>query len=411
MSKISWEEILSLITTTGDASCSVRLLDTIFLQQDHSSSSWLWYFTTKNGIISKKKPEKSTINAITTRFHRFSMSNPYNSLQYVGTLVKDDGTRQYLTENELRNYFTTESNLIDSNSSFLQVYLRPYDGIDQIVKVSYQSHPQENFSFLVHKATGESCELNSLPESSFISDQCTIFTKEILKALRVLNFSEPLTELQMEFVIDDNKHVWLSKISQRKEIQSPDLLSSSLPELPNSSQSSRKSQGISSTPALIVATERLLWREGGIYRCKVGPEGLPGLRAWVLTSLAKQQTPSHNDWRIDFNEIANPSSTIATNDVYENRSKITRPISSKMILLIEHFQPLLCGSTEETRLPSEFTGQWKLFYNTFQKKLREKKLKTAGEVTVDGNVHAICQKLQSLIDINFEAKVASGKVC
>jgi hypothetical protein len=151
-----------------------------------------------------------------------------------------------------------------------------------------------------------------------------------------------------------------------------------------------------------------------VYRCKVGPEGLPGLRAWVLTSLAKQQTPSHNDWRIDFHEISSSPSSSSTNEIYQNRSKITRPISSKMILLIEHFQPLLCGSTEETLLlsnpPEAFTGQWKLFYHEFQKKVKEKKLKTTGEVTVDGNVHAICQKLQSLIEINFEAKIASGKV-
>jgi hypothetical protein len=265
MSKISWEELLNLITSSGEVTCSVRLLDTVFInQQNNGNRLNSWYFTTKNGIISKKKYEKSTIDAITTRFHRFSMSNPNNALQYVGTIVKDDGSRQYLTEDELTNYFSLESNLDNQNSSFLQVYLRPYDGIDQIVKGTYQNG-NENFQFTVQTAAGGSCELKTLPESSFIRDQCTIFTKEILKSLRVLNLSaEPLADLQMEFIIDDNKHVWLSKISQTNETQAPDQLSSSLPELPNSSQSSRKTQATPSHSSIMSPAEKLLWREGGV---------------------------------------------------------------------------------------------------------------------------------------------------
>jgi hypothetical protein len=416
----SWEEILSLLTKSGEVICSVRLLDTIFLNPQNGLLCW--YFTTKNGAISKKKSDKCTIDAITTRFNRFAMSNPNNSLQYVGTLVQNDKRRQYFTSQELTSYLSSQTN--PSSSVFLQVYLRPSDGIDQVIRVVKKKN-QENFQFTIlsHENTVSSTGLHSLSDSSFISDQCTVFMKEIMKSLSLLYSDFTLTDLIADFIIDDNKHVWLSTIPQVQfqtnvpldsETLSPDP-SSSLPDLPNSSQSNRKSQPTSphlpsSQPTL--TSERLLWREAGIYRCKVGPEGLPGLRAWVLNSLSKQQTPSHNDWIIDLNEISLPSFSSNITEIYQNRASTTRAISSKMILLIEHFQPLLRGEINHLHVTTvtDFTGQWKLFFNEFQKKLKEKKLKTTGEVTVDGNVHAICQKLQSLLDINFEAKGSLAKV-
>jgi hypothetical protein len=170
------------------------------------------------------------------------MSDPNNTLQYVGTIVKDDGTSQHLTEDELTNYFSMESNMNSNQSSefcILQVNLRPYDGTDQIVKASYQSSPNgngngngnENFQLKVQTTRG-SRELSTLPESSFICDQCTIFTKDILKALRFLNPTDAVTALEVEFVLDDNQHIWLSR-APRVECQSAPSLNSEIGTQPN----------------------------------------------------------------------------------------------------------------------------------------------------------------------------------
>jgi hypothetical protein len=439
----SWEEILNLLTKSGEIICAVRLLDTIFINpQNHINS---WYFTTKTGTISKKKTEKSTVDAITTRFNRFALSNPNNTLQYIGTIISQDGNRKYLTTTELISYFSSSE--INMNSQFLQVYLRPSDGHDQLIRVIKKQN-SENFQFLILSSDQKisSQELNS----SFICDQCTVFMTEIMKSLSSSLHSQSsssltLTDLCADFMIDDNQHVWLSKISQAifqqssppvvSESLSPDP-SSTLPDLhPHSSQSHRTSPHISSsatattTPSPFFSSSsanlvnNLLWREGGVYHCQVGPEGLPGLRAWVLTSLSKQQTPSHNNWMIDLNELLLPSSSSTSSsslEIYHNRAKITRTLSNnRMLLLIEHFQPLLYGQfnpplhqIDNSSNLMNFIQQWKLFLNEFQKKIKkEKKFHiTTSEVTVDGNVHAICQKLQSLLDINFEAKGSLAKV-
>jgi hypothetical protein len=435
----SWEEILNLLTKSGEIICAVRLLDTIFINpQNHINS---WYFTTKTGTISKKKTEKSTVDAITTRFNRFALSNPNNTLQYIGTIISQDGNRKYLTTTELISYFSSSE--INMNSQFLQVYLRPSDGHDQLIRVIKKQN-SENFQFLILSSDQKisSQELNS----SFICDQCTVFMTEIMKSLSSSLHSQSsssltLTDLCADFMIDDNQHVWLSKISQAifqqssppvvSESLSPDP-SSTLPDLhPHSSQSHRTSPHISSsatattTPSPFFSSSsanlvnNLLWREGGVYHCQVGPEGLPGLRAWVLTSLSKQQTPSQNNWMIDLNELLLPSSS-SSSEIYHNRAKITRTLSNnRMLLLIEHFQPLLYGQfnpplhqIDNSSNLMNFIQQWKLFLNEFQKKIKkEKKFHiTTSEVTVDGNVHAICQKLQSLLDINFEAKGSLAKV-
>lgn len=411
----TWQELLNELTKTGDITCSVRLLDTVFINSQNGTYSW--YFTTKNGTVSKKKTEKSTIEAITTRFNRFSMSNPNNTLQYVGTAITNSN-RKYFTESEISSYFGIGSSQSDSGR-FLQVYLRPFNGVDMLVKVyfKYQDN-RDSLQFAVQSLNKkESGDLSSLPDSTFICDQCTIFTKEIIKALNLLNSDRTVTELNAEFIVDDNKHVWLSQISHAtchslpydQTAQSPDVLASSLPELPTSSQSNRKTQTTEQASYPVSEqSENLLWREGGIYHCKVGPEGLPGLRAWILTSLSKQQTPSHNDWRIDFDEMSQPPSV--SEDVFQNRQNITRTLPTKMVMLIEHFQELLCSSNPQSSNVLEFTAQWKSHYNQFLKKIKEKKSKLSGEVTVDGNVQAISHKLQSLIDINFEAKPLPIKV-
>lgn len=414
MSKHSytWKDILYELTKTTDIPCSVRLLDTIFIDSQNLVNAW--YFTTKNGIVSKKKAEKSTFEAISTRFNRFSMSNPNNTHQYVGT-VMTDSHRKYLTESELASYFSASSTESDTTKS-LQVYLRPYNGVDLVVRAYFRVQGNhENLQFAVQLLDKkESNDLSKLPDSTFICDQCKIFTREIIKALNLLNSDRVVTELTAEFIVDDNRHVWLSKISRAichtlpLDVESPDLLASSLPELPNSSQSTRKSQVIEQSLSAQYSdtefSEALMWREGGVYHCKVGPEGLPGLRVWILTSISRQQTPSHNDWRIDFDEMTQSPPT--DNDVFQNRLDITRTLPIKFVLLIEHFQELLRNSNPQATSVVEYIAKWKSRYNDFLKHMKEKKLKSSSEVSVDGNVHAISQKLQSLIEINFEAKAA-----
>jgi hypothetical protein len=74
--------------------------------------------------------------------------------------------------------------------------------------------------------------LSTLPESSFICDQCTIFTKDILKALRLLNPTDAVTALEVEFVLDDNQHIWLSR-APRVKCQSAPSLNSEIGTQPN----------------------------------------------------------------------------------------------------------------------------------------------------------------------------------
>ena len=121
--------IQSLCPDTGKVKCSVRLLDTVFIDTENKVVNW--YFTTKSGYISKKKSlDGSTSNLlndevsanIVDRFSRFSLANPNNKDKIVGIFVHGNGYRQQLNANGLLDLL--KNNSIALTQSGRNIYIQ-----------------------------------------------------------------------------------------------------------------------------------------------------------------------------------------------------------------------------------------------------------------------------------------------
>jgi hypothetical protein len=138
MEDLSWRQLLNIIDTVRGSSqkCTIRVLDTVFVDSTGEGSgdnAILWYFTTKNGTISKKKKDKCSLTAVCDRFSRFSLANPNNTGNIVCTIVSANGSRTYLDQTEMNSLINSQ-HFGMSNDTFLQVYLRPYEGSAHVIR-------------------------------------------------------------------------------------------------------------------------------------------------------------------------------------------------------------------------------------------------------------------------------------
>ena len=422
---LSWDELLVKLTQSSSQKCSIRLLDTCFINGKVSGKRAQWYYTTKNGSIAKKKKEKTKADDIATRFARFALANPNNADQYVGNLVKPNGQRIYITSSELEEFLHDTKSFecfgIDYKT-FLQVYLRPQDGVDQIAVANYSSGQTE--CFLKANDSVELSAIKNVENSDFISNQMSLFTNEIITFLKAEELT--VSEMSTEFVIDDNGHIWLSRVSKlivlplgnsqnddedmktdiaenestlerARKNPTPATTSELLPDLPPRTTSS---QGRIKNPDVILSPGKLLRKEGGVYKCTLGPDDLPGLRAWVLTGI-NQGSGEENMWAIDLNEYSKRSPIDKELDsVRESRASMRRSASSLMVSFVVKAESLIIGE-EPIVNESDLRKKWKTMY---EDALVSDSFKlTSGDVKICGNCEAIIAKLQSLISVDFKA--------
>jgi hypothetical protein len=121
--KSSWFETLNILFQSkskkqkDSQNAIIPLLDTIFLG-NYEDNSIDWFYTTKNGSVSKKSGNSASFSAIANRFKylnfyilsrfisvfyfklsfsKFALANPNNSAKYVGALYDGDLLKQNLT--------------------------------------------------------------------------------------------------------------------------------------------------------------------------------------------------------------------------------------------------------------------------------------------------------------------------
>ena len=124
-------------------------------------------------------------------------------------------------------------------------------------------------------------------------------------------------QMDVECIIDDNESIWLSSVSKTvvmtpqeenssdnkaqevviNDENSPNYHhSTSLPVLTNT-----RPDSASSANGYTDHNPGLLFKEGTVFRCSSGPDDLPGLKAWTLTSMASGEEMK---WSIDLAEVS-----------------------------------------------------------------------------------------------------------
>ena len=281
---ISWNSLLSTITGNESQAkskkCPVRVLDTVFFSSGDpsnpsNSSNPSWYFTTRNGYISKKKPgESSSLSRVVERFSNFALSNPNNSQGLIGVLHENEG-RTFLDAEQLQE--TVQ--LINSQrrnypqGSFLQVYLRPCRGDDSIYVCEAKCDSKQNYSFSMTKKSISGTESAS---SSSSKSLITEMEQEIIALMDFLSDSRGLLtqNLTAEFIVDDNERLWLSNIPKltAREIIHSDKVESEVLNLPLVRGRSADQPGSSN----VLSNEKLSNPRGGTGRPISGRESREG---------------------------------------------------------------------------------------------------------------------------------------
>lgn len=390
---MSWIQILPSLSSSPD-SCSIRLLDTVLNKCDELQKEW--YFTTKNGVLSKKKPSKTTNEDICSRFIKFSLANPNNTDLIVGVLHSKDSEKKYFKEEDLKTFIETWDNTSDE---YLQVYLRPQKGMYHEICHNYLND-QGTLDWAVSVETEDSTtDLSIFPNNEFISNQLAIFTSSIVKSLSATITSHSITGLEARYVIDDNNHIWLSSISN---IKTSELFSDhednlpppnvSLPELPPRTTSSQKRQS---------SHQKILFKEGNIWRCSLGPEHLSGLKAWTLQST--DTSGKRHQWTVDMSKYTEREKmSVHDEQMVKSRSKIIRNVPYDMYVLLSKAieMGLATGEMQLSGGEEDFKAEWRRLYQSVR--VSSTGSRSNSDVQVDGNFDAVCAKLSSLISCDFQ---------
>jgi len=342
-----WVELLAQLTqgrngNDAQRKCSVRLLDTIHVPSGGDVNDPQWYFTTKSGSIARKKGDKSSLAGVYERFSKFALANPNNTHRTVGVFVHGNGYRQHLNETNLQEMLSVNSSVLLQKNSHLQVYLRPYKGRDEIASCRVRKTPAGKYEF--ECVTGPPDGGVSPVTSPGVLDQMKGFAQEMLSHLRDTRGIHCSTA-QVDFIVDDNEHVWLAHIPQAtfgpdagvnenketsENIQLPqvdktssdhdeDLMRAALGSATDSRPSSRgppprpgSSNSKAGWGAHLLGGDLLSRNSDSAFCCKMGPDDLPGLRAWSLVSFGGDNL----QWSVDMDEY-NPDAVMSPNPTVE----------------------------------------------------------------------------------------------
>lgn len=447
---IAWKELIQQLCPSGSrgssstkatSKCPVRLLDTIFIDPVNNNLSW--YFTTKSGYISRKKDANDlTDESITTvidRFSKFALANPNNTEKMVGVLITGSGSRQVMSLAQLSEL--TKNNLMAfaQSGSFLQVYLRPCKGSNTLLLCECAINPDGQTlsyqSFKMQAAPGSGAK-EPLHDKSVI-EQLITFSQKIATHLRRTQ-SLIVYEMTVHYILDDNEHIWLSAVpTMRAEVGEVDgrvydlsaataletVVESennrnAVQSLPSISQDTDKKRPDSSSSyidgfgdnpnsigrrkSLRGDDESLISKEGTVYRCSLGPDDLPGLRAWSLSALPGR-TGEDLRWSVDLEEYRAPpgSPNPAVEAVRLQRASTRHKAPYSIVALAQAAQKILMGKAD-IQSEEEFEQAWQKMHRGVLLSAEASK-RGASEVVVCGNMNALCKKLESLSKFSFRS--------
>lgn len=420
---ISWEKILvdfSSASRSSQSKCKVRLLDTVFI--DNSSGRLLWYFTKNNGIISKKKDDLCTIEAIVDRFRRFAFANPTNVEKYIAIVVDKNGLRRRLVDDDFQSALKTLP-----KESFIQVFLRPKQGLNQLYVAEHKEEDRGNGleSTRLYFQSNDNKSTKTVIQHSSTSDQiCAqmdVFVDEFVHCLRaqpsdVFQTDSCIKSLEAVFILDDNDQIWLSHISRlattghAEDNATVANLGSSAAhqDMRNSTdQSSSSFRPGSRTSVREVATSNvapgdLIVREGRTILCTLGPDDLPGLRAWSVASVTAS---GDCVWAVDLaaysQGMSDPGTAVLRADRAKTRFSVPQTAPFLRLLLLKGTEELLFGRVPVDG-PADFAQRWRQLLQTALDAPLSARQST--DATVCGNCYAVLRKLESLIAVSFDVR-------
>ena len=158
-----------------------------------------------------------------------------------------------------------------------------------------------------------------------------------------------------------------------------------LPRQPSSRAHSREAH----TPR---DQEKLVFKEGNIYKCILGPEDLPGLKAWTLQSIKDR-----SKWSINMNEYTPASNFQVISSLAKERLGMKRTVPYLYLHLVSLSDTLLKGMDRVINA-EDFRSKWK---RNYEFALSSDLSKYPQEVTVCGNCDAIIAKLKQLVQVDF----------
>lgn len=387
---------------TSNIKLSSRLLDSVFFV---NSTSVHWFFTTKNGLIAKKKPTDNPIDQILDRFNKFAMANPQNKQGYIGQIVESNGKRLLLGANELRETLMNGIDYLSENKSCVQVYLRPRNGRDVSYICSVSNSRVQ--SILGVGADGSQVDVMTSQDAVLASAKSQIL-EFISSLIQLFQYDNKIIENgSFHFIIDDNGHVWLSEISPMSTLsQSSEVANTSSEtvelEMTSSSPNASSVRASSGERLSLVRNSQFLSRNAkGEFISRLGKDSLSGLAAWEMSGVGE-------DWKVN---LATYSINAADLDQYHDVDNASRyPLPYPFVAFIRMCEPLLLAKIP-LNSTEEFVDAWK---RSFQKFCRDYDYPNSSlfsgsqnDVIVDGNIYSIVKKLQSLIQSGFEAKLST----
>jgi hypothetical protein len=399
---------ISIIVSLNDSreACSIRVLDTVFI---NPSGQLEWYYTTKAGILAKKKSNKTTVDEISNRFVKFALANPNNIDKNIGVVYNRFGERTLLAKQQFDSFLTNDLHNLDS-IKFLQVYLRPQNGNPHSVISKYKClNGGEDLDISISQ-NGKHVEMNGYPNIEFIRSQISVFTNNLINSFSLTKKNRlRVTSLTPEYIIADNNHIWISHVSQVEYANNDsddNSLSNkiddnednnALPDIPprTTSSQARKSN---------TAANKVIYKEGNVLKCDVGPEDLPGLKAWVLQRVETSSKfgigeIDQNKWSVDLTMYNNRISNVSNDTVRRHRASMVCNVSGDIAAILLNCQDLLCGNIPIDNA-EDFQKKWREIYRRALNS--DTNRRSSNMVQVCGNCDAICAKILNLISTNFD---------
>lgn len=432
--EVGWGDLLSLISALGASKgpkCQIRLLDTVITDQ---SGEIGWFFTTKTNAISRKKPDTVNPAGISDRFAKFALSNPQNVKKYVGVLVSSN-SRVSLTESDLIAGLNNPP--FPSVGGFLQVYIRPYRGLNATAKLVISVNIDGALQ-LSPVFPADSVGMEPSYQSG-VSAQIISFGKH-LSVYLYENKSWMTQSAVLNFIIDDNQHAWLSSITEYVYAESKDLsvpvfslqnavvdnaassftlpaLRSSLEVAVSPPQSAGQRGADSSRPTSSKSTGRpssksrpiseeggdVIVKEGAVHKCLKGVDSLPGMRAWVVSFLHADGRPA---WSVDLSSYSGGIVDYVEESSLTSTRSVERHAENQDLVLLARLADRMGLLSGRAAVHDEesFINAWRSLARQVEETTRNRLSQAPSEeleVIVCGNLYAVCRKLDSLRSCQF----------
>jgi hypothetical protein len=327
--------------------------------------------------------------------------------------------RRLFSQQDFEDLLTNNTAAISTKGSFLQVYLRPHRGKEEMLRVIYRRNPSDSneavmeVSVLSSRPAGDASAASAASAPVVQVKRCVQEVAEELETSRELF----LTDASIDFIVDDNEQAWLSNSSNFSYIPADSSLiriersptsvdapvEQAVPSVTIAAVSSSSSTQPSTAPIGCSFIE--LDPRDGVYKTSLCVDELPGLRAWTpqknnVNDVMTCGVQVGHQWIVDLDEYTRPlaSPVEALEQIRESRSRLSHSVPIDLVNIVTRCENVLLGGIP-CRSSGELISAWKRAVSDAEKTLRQG---TEGEsCLVCGNLNEVLEKLTSLIQSDF----------